>query len=521
MKRITVHPKQELLEGEYIETRGEVFLNSPVPILYEEIIRRKEGQVARSGSIVVDTGQYTGRSPGDKFIVREPTTEDNIWWGTVNRPFDPERFDAIYERVREYLGRRDLFVQDCCAGADPESQLPIRVITETAWHSLFARHLFLRDTKPMARSSIGRLTVIAVPHFRADPAVDGTNSEAFILLSLERKLILIGGTGYAGEIKKSVFTMLNYVLPLNGSLSMHCSANIGAGGDVALFFGLSGTGKTTLSTDAERRLIGDDEHGWGDRGVFNLEGGCYAKVIRLSRDDEPQIYDAVHRFGAVLENVRIDSGTREMDLDDASRTENTRAAYPLSYIPDAVPPGVAGHPKNIFLLTADAFGVLPPVARLSPEQAIYYFLSGYTAKVAGTERGLSSEPEATFSTCFGAPFIPLRPSVYARLLRERIARHQVQCWLVNTGWMGGQSSVGTRMPIRLTRTIIRAALSGELSKVPADIDPVFGLQIPRNCRDVPSEMLQPRLAWKDEASYEEQARKLAARFQQNYKLFEE
>ena len=520
MKRAPVRPKGESLKGEGIETRGRVFSNPPVPVLYEEIIRRREGQVAQSGPIVVDTGQYTGRSPEDKFIVREPATDENIWWGSVNRPFDSDRFGAIYDRIRQYLSRRDIFVQDLCAGADPDSQLPVRVITETAWHSLFARHLFLQDKGLIARSNPNRLTVVAVPHFRANPSLDGTNSEAFILLSLERRLILIGGTGYAGEIKKSVFTTLNYLLPLNDILSMHCSANVGARGDVALFFGLSGTGKTTLSTDAERRLIGDDEHGWNDRGIFNLEGGCYAKVIRLSREDEPQIYDAVHSFGTVLENVKIDRATRQMNLDDASRTENTRAAYPLSYIPGALPSGMADHPKNIFLLTADAFGVLPPVARLTPEQVIYYFVSGYTAKVAGTERGLSTEPEATFSACFGAPFIPLHPSVYAKLLSEKIARHRVHCWLVNTGWMGGQSSVGTRMPIPMTRAIIRAALNGELSEAPIEIDPIFGLQIPRACRDVPPHLLQPRLAWKDEMSYEEQARKLASRFEQNFRLFQ-
>ncbi|MCL5958800.1 MAG: phosphoenolpyruvate carboxykinase (ATP) [Chloroflexi bacterium] len=503
-----------------MSTARKVHLNLPVPILFEEVLGRREGKVTHSGSLVVNTGKYTGRSPEDKFIVREPTSTGRIWWGPVNRPFDPERFDALYRRIRDYLKGKDIFVQECFSGADPEYRIPVRVISETAWHSLFAHHLFLCDEQANRPSYSNRLTVVCVPRFQASPEVDGTNSETFILVNFGRNLILIGGTSYAGEIKKSVFTALNYLLPQNGILSMHCSANVGTGGDVALFFGLSGTGKTTLSTDPDRMLVGDDEHGWSDRGVFNLEGGCYAKVIRLSREDEPQIFNAAQRFGAVLENVGIDEATREVDFDDQSRTENTRAAYPLSYIPGAVSSEMAGHPKNIFLLSADAFGVLPPVARLTTEQTMYYFLSGYTAKVAGTERGLSAEPQATFSTCFGAPFLPLPPLTYAKLLGERIARHSVQCWLINTGWIGGRSSAGNRMPIGLTRAIIRCALAGSLSEAPVDVDPIFGLQVPRACDSVPPHLLQPRLAWADGAAYDAQARKLAARFQENFKQFD-
>lgn len=500
---------------------GKVHLNLPAPILHEQVILRAEGLTTKTGSIVVHTGQYTGRSPNDKFIVNEQNVADRVNWSLANRPFDPNRFESLYRRVIAYLKDKDIFVQDRLANADSRYSVPIRVVSETAWQSLFARNLFRGEESIEKQNSAGRLTIISAPGFRAQPEIDGTNSEAFIVISLERRLVLIGGTGYAGEIKKAVFTALNYHLPLDGVLSMHCAANVGEDGGVALFFGLSGTGKTSLSADPARRLVGDDEHGWSDHGIFNLEGGCYAKVIRLSSVAEPQISAAIRMFGSVLENVKIDVSTREIDLDDATHTENTRAAYPLSYIPGALPLGVAGHPQNIFFLTADAFGVLPPVARLTTQQAIDFFLLGYTAKVAGTEKGLPPEPVATFSACFGAPFMPLRPEVYARLLREKINRHNVRCWLINTGWVGGQSGVGTRIPIGITRAIIGAALDGSLDSVPDDVDPFFGLHVPRFCPNVPAETLQPRQLWADGLAYDEQARKLAAEFDKGFGAFKD
>jgi len=504
-----------------IRNVANVYWNLTTPALYEHAVRRREGLLARHGPIVVRTGHHTGRSPNDKFIVREKTTAERIWWGKVNRPFEPERFDALHHRLLAYLQGRDLFIQDCLAGADPRYQIPIRVITETAWHNMFARNMFIRIAREKLAEHDPQFTIICTPRFHALPEVDGTNSEVFIIVNFGKKLVLIGGTSYAGEIKKSVFTILNYLYPLEDVLSMHCSANMGSGRDVALFFGLSGTGKTTLSADPDRRLIGDDEHGWSGRGVFNFEGGCYAKVIRLSAEAEPQIYSCTRKFGTILENVAIDAESRQIDLDDASLTENTRAAYPIDYINNSVESGMGAHPKNILMLTCDAFGVLPPISKMTREQAMYHFLSGYTAKVAGTEKGLGNEPQATFSTCFGAPFMALHPTVYSKMLGEKIKRHKVDCWLVNTGWNGGPFGVGERLKIAYTRAMVRAALSGELAKIPMKPDPIFGVLVPEVCPGVPTEILAPRNTWSDPQAYDEQARKLARMFQENFKQFEE
>ena len=507
------------LEHQGIQGLQGAYWNLSTSALYEEALRRGEGLLSRDGALVVRTGHHTGRSANDKFVVREPSSEQHVWWGKVNRAFDAQAFEALQQRMLEYLRNRELFVQDCFVGADPGFRLPIRVITEKAWHSIFARNMFLVPKPEELRGHVPEFTVINVPSFQALPEKDRTASETFILLNFATKTVLIGGTAYAGETKKSVFTILNYVLPLRGVMSMHCSANIGSAGDTAVFFGLSGTGKTTLSADPERKLIGDDEHGWSDRGVFNFEGGCYAKVVKLSAEAEPEIYQTTRTFGTILENVVIDPDTRTIDLDDQKYTENTRGSYPITQIPNAELSGMGGHPNNIIMLTADAFGVMPPVARLTPEQAMYHFLSGYTAKVAGTERGVT-EPQATFSACFGAPFMVHHPSVYGELLRKKIAEHKVGCWLVNTGWSGGPYGVGSRMKIAYTRAIIRAILNGKLSSVPTEADPNFRVLVPKSCPDVPNEILKPRNTWKDGAAYDSKARDLAARFQKNFKDFE-
>jgi phosphoenolpyruvate carboxykinase (ATP) len=501
-----------------IRPERDVYWNLNTPELYEIIARRGEGVFSAHGALMVDTGEHTGRAAKDKAIVREPSSEDKVFWGEVNKEFPQEKFDRLRDRMMKYASTRELFVQDTYAGADPSYRLPVRVVTELAWHSLFARTMFINDDAGASKHE-PEFTVVNIPSFKADPATDGTRAETFILVDFGQRLVLIGGTSYAGETKKSVFGILNYLLPQRGVMSMHCSANVGAGGDVAVFFGLSGTGKTTLSADPERRLIGDDEHGWSDDGVFNFEGGCYAKVIKLSAEAEPDIYRTTRMFGTVMENVVFDPATRVPDLDDASKTENTRAAYPLTSIPNIVPEGYAGHPSNIIMLTADAFGVLPPVARLSPEQAMYHFLSGYTAKVAGTERGVT-EPQATFSTCFGAPFMVLHPGAYADLLGKKIQEHKAVCWLVNTGWSGGPYGEGSRMKIKHTRAMIRAILSGSLAKVETRPDPVFGVGVPVSCPDVPEEVLQPRGTWKDPGAYDEKARDLARRFNENFKKYE-
>jgi phosphoenolpyruvate carboxykinase (ATP) len=505
------------LDGEGIRT-DRLRWNLSTAALYEEVVRRNEGLIAAEGPLACWTGQHTGRSPNDKFVAREPSSEANVNWGKVNRPMDPQQFDLLHRDLIASLAGKELFVLDCYAGADPIYRLPVRIINELAWHNLFCRNLFIDDAEAEAAGA-PQFTVIDSPTFKADPARHGTNSEVVIALNFAKKLVLIGGTSYAGEMKKSIFTVLNYLLPLQNVLSMHCSANVGPGDDVALFFGLSGTGKTTLSSDPERMLIGDDEHGWSERGVFNFEGGCYAKTIRLSSEAEPQIYATTRRFGTVLENVVVDPETRALDLDDDRLTENTRAAYPISFIDNAVPSGQAGHPKNIVMLTADAFGVLPPISRLSEAAAMFHFLSGYTAKVAGTETGVT-EPKATFSTCFGAPFLPLTPGRYAAMLGEKIARHGVQVWLVNTGWSGGPYGVGKRMKIAYTRAMIHAALSGALNTVKYERDAMFNLDIPTTCPDVPAEVLRPKNTWADPAAYDAQALKLARMFRENFKAFE-
>jgi phosphoenolpyruvate carboxykinase (ATP) len=504
------------LEAHGIVHPGYVAWNLTTPALYEAVCRRQEAQLAQGGALVVRTGAHTGRSPNDKFIVREPSSAGHIWWGKVNRPLEPPRFEALHARVLAYLRGKDLFVQDCFVGADPQHRRAVRVITETAWHALFARTMF--EPGDPHHPYQPEFTVLHAPNFHADPERDGTNSETFILVHFGRRLVLIGGTAYAGEIKKSVFTIMNYLLPLERVMAMHCAANQGPKGDVAIFFGLSGTGKTSLSADSRRTLIGDDETGWSDRGVFNFENGCYAKMIRLSPEAEPEIYATSRRFGTILENVAMDPATRELDLNDDSLTENTRGAYPLWFIPNASTTRRAGHPANIIMLTCDAFGVMPPIAKLTAEQAMYHFLSGYTAKVAGTEVGIT-EPKATFSACFGAPFMALHPTVYANLLGEKIAQHKVTCWLINTGWTGGPYGTGSRIKIGYTRAMVEAALSGALKDAPTTADPVFGLQVITRCPDVPEALLQPRGTWKDPRAYEAKAAELAARFRENFVQF--
>ena len=494
-----------------------VLANLSTPVLVEEALRRGEGQLTADGSLVALTGKRTGRSPSDKFFVREPGTEAQIDWGKANKPMPPAVFDALVKKAIAHLNTQDLFVHDAMACADPRQRLTLRLITPKAWHALFARCLFLRPSADELKTFAPEWQILAAPDLQFDPATDGTASEAVIAVSFEKKTILIAGTHYAGEIKKSIFTILNALLPQRGVFSMHCSANIGSSGDVALFFGLSGTGKTTLSADPDRRLIGDDEHGWSDEGVFNIEGGCYAKTIRLSPTGEPQIWAAI-RFGSVLENVPVDPATRVPDFDSERYTENTRAAYPIDFIPNAELTGRGGIPTNVFFLTCDAFGVLPPIARLAPEQAMQHFLCGYTAKVAGTEAGVK-EPSATFSTCFAAPFLPLPPRRYAELLRERMTKHATPVWLVNTGWSGGAYGVGKRMSIAHTRALLKAALDGSLQEVKFAKDPIFGMDVPQHCPGVPDNVLQPRSAWSDPAAYDTSARKLAELFDAEWKKY--
>ncbi|HWQ15537.1 MAG TPA: phosphoenolpyruvate carboxykinase (ATP) [Roseiflexaceae bacterium] len=507
------------LERLGIRRPGRVYTNLSPARLAEVAVIRGEGQLTVTGALAARTGKRTGRSPGDKFVVRYEGSRsaERVAWGSVNQPVSPQVFDRLRARVAAYLQGRDLFVLDALVGADRRYELRLRLVAELAWHALFARQLFRRPPPGAAPADRPDWTILAAPRFLADPALDDTKSETAVMLDVEQRMVLICGTEYAGEIKKSIFTVMNYLLPERGVLPMHCSANVGPGGDTALFFGLSGTGKTTLSADPERRLIGDDEHGWSDHGVFNIEGGCYAKCIGLSRRSEPQIYDAI-RFGAVLENVVLDEATGEPDYADGSITENTRAAYPVEFIPGAEPSGLAGHPRTILFLAADAFGVLPPIARLTPEQARYHFLSGYTAKLAGTEVGLHG-PEATFSTCFGAPFLPLAPQVYARMLGEKMVRHGVRVFLLNTGWSGGPYGVGQRIPLAHTRAMVRAAISGALDDVPTYTDPVFGLHVPAHVDGVPDTILHPRATWQDDGAYDARARELATRFVENFRRF--
>ena len=506
------------LERHGLRHSASAYWNVAPAALYEEAVRRGEGTVSQGGALCVVTSPHTGRSPGDKFVVQEPGFESTVWWGNVNQPFDPARFDQLHADVLRHLETQDLFVRDLFAGADPAHRLAVRFITPRAWSALFVNNMFVRPHPAELAAFEPGFTVLHAPEYQADPARHGTKTGTFIIISFAKRLILIGGTRYAGELKKSIFTIMNYLLPDRGVLPMHCSANVGPDGDTAIFFGLSGTGKTTLSADPERGLIGDDEHGWSDAGVFNFEGGCYAKVIRLSPKGEPDIYATTRRFGTVLENVVVDPVTRALDLDSQEITENTRACYPIDFISNHVPAGSAGHPSNVVFLTADAFGVLPPIAKLSGEQAMYHFLSGYTAKVAGTERGVT-EPKETFSTCFGAPFLPRPPALYAEMLGRKIAQHRVKVWLVNTGWTGGPYGVGSRMDLAYTRAMLRAALSGKLDKVKCASDPVFGLMIPSRVPDVPPAVLQPRGTWKDAAAYDAQAKKLAALFSKNFEKY--
>ncbi|MCP1312046.1 phosphoenolpyruvate carboxykinase (ATP) [Paenibacillus tyrfis] len=496
---------------------GNVHYNLPVPVLVQAALKRQEGELASSGALRAFTGKFTGRSPKDKYIVQEASVDGHIAWGAVNQPMAEQHFDRLLAKAALYMKERELYVFDGFAGADEEYRLPIRVVNEYAWHNLFVRQLFIRPTAGELKEHRAEFTVIALPGLQADPATDGTKSGTFIAVSMEKRIVLIGGTEYAGEMKKSIFSVLNYLLPFRGVFPMHCSANVGEKGDVALFFGLSGTGKTTLSADPNRRLIGDDEHGWSDRGVFNFEGGCYAKCIGLTEEKEPQIWNAI-RFGAVLENVVLRPDTLEADYHDGSRTENTRAAYPLESIANAVIPGTAGHPETIVFLTADAFGVLPPIAKLTKEQAMYHFLSGYTSKLAGTERGVT-EPEATFSTCFGSPFLPLSPSVYAEMLGRKIDKHESRVYLVNTGWSGGPYGVGKRMNLAYTRAMVTAALEGKLEQGEFTPDPVFGVLVPSHVPGVPDEVLQPRSTWEDKQAYDAKARELAERFVSNFGKF--
>jgi len=502
-----------LIEGPHVHR------NLSTPQLVETAIARGEGRLAANGSLVALTGARTGRSPKDKFTVEDDETRNRVDWGRVNQRFDPAKFEALRDRVVKHMAERDLYVMDLYAGADPNYRLPITIVAEYAWHALFVKQLFVRPQLAELGRHVADFTVIAAPEFEAIPERDGTKSGTFILGDFTRKIILIGGTKYAGEMKKSIFGVMNYLLPGRDVFPMHCSANVGANGETALFFGLSGTGKTTLSADPLRRLIGDDEHGWSPAGVFNFEGGCYAKCVDLSEEKEPQIFHAI-RFGSVLENVVIDPVTGVPDYSDMRYTENTRAAYPIEFIENAMIPGVGGHPKNAGFLAADAFGVLPPIAKLTPEQAMYHFLSGYTAKLAGTEAGLGSEPVPEFSACFGSPFLPLAPRVYAEMLGRRLKQHDAQCWLVNTGWTGGAFGVGKRMSLKHTRAMVHAALDGRLANVEYITEEAFGLSIPTSCPDVPSELLHPRNAWADKQAYDAQARLLAAKFEENFAKFD-
>jgi phosphoenolpyruvate carboxykinase (ATP) len=506
------------LENHGLYNLNDIYWNLPTPRLIEQAVLRREGQLCHLGPLVVRTGHHTGRSANDKFIVDEPSVSSEIWWGDINKPITQEHFEGLHKRLASYLQNKDVYVQDCYAGADPDYRLPVRVITENAWHNVFARNVFIQPKLEELASHIPGFTVIDVPRFHAIPETDGTLSETFIIVNFAKKLVLIGGTSYAGEIKKSIFSVMNYLMPKKSVMPMHCSANIGPDGKSALFFGLSGTGKTTLSADSSRTLIGDDEHGWSDNGIFNFEGGCYAKMIKLSPKNEPEIYRTTMRFGTVLENVTMSANTRRLDLDDGSLTENTRGAYHISAIPNATMDGIGGHPETILMLTADAFGVLPPVSRLDAAQAMYHFISGYTARVAGTEKGVT-EPSPVFSACYGAPFMPLHPKRYAEILGKLIEEHNAKVWLINTGWTGGPYGVGSRMPIPHTRAMVNAVLDGKLNDVPMRKDPIFGVDIPTQVPEVPSDILFPRDTWQDQTAYDAQALKLAGMFQNNFEKY--
>jgi phosphoenolpyruvate carboxykinase (ATP) len=507
------------LENHGLKNLHKVYWNLATASLYEEAVFRGEGRVAHLGPLIVNTGKHTARAAADKFIVREYATENRIWWGEYNRPFNSERFSSLLTRLQGYLQGRDVFVQDCFAGADPDHRMPIRIITEKAWHSLFARTMFLKIRKAdVLKRHVPEFTVICAPGFLASPIVDGTRTETFVIINFAERMAIIGGSSYGGEIKKTIFSVLNFLLPLEGVFPMHCSANVGQDGDVALFFGLSGTGKTTLSADPRRHLIGDDEHGWSPNGIFNFEDGCYAKVIRLSPDAEPQIYGCTRRFGTILENVPIDAASRRIDLNDDTITENTRGAYPLEYIDNYLPGKMAGHPSHVILLTCDASGVMPPISRLTPDQAIYHFMSGYTSKIAGTEIGLGVEPTITFSTCFGGPFMVHHPYTYAQMLKQKLIKHGAHCWLANTGWTGGSFGVGKRISIHHTRALLDAAIGGRLLDAEYWQDPVFGFAVPKTCNGVPPAILDPASTWPSREDYLRKYDGLAARFIENFKL---
>jgi len=507
--------ERELLERHGLKDPGNIYYNLSIPALYEEVIRRGEGEIAEGGTLVANTGSHTGRSPQDRFIVKEPSSENEILWGSINKPIKPEQFDSLYKKVVEYLEGKDLFIRDLYVCAHPEYRKPVRVINEYAWHNVFVNNLFIRPSdNDLPHKDLG-FTVISAPGAAADPEIDGTRTGTFIVLNFDKRIAIIGGTHYAGEMKKSVFTALNFLLPRSNVFPMHCSANVGKDGDVALFFGLSGTGKTTLSADPDRALIGDDEHGWFDNGVFNFEGGCYAKAIRLSAETEPEIYGASIHFGTVLENVEIDPDTRKIDFDSDKFTENTRSAYQIDFLNNIVPEGIGGVPKTVFMLTYDAFGVLPPISKLTLEQAMFYFTLGYTAKVAGTERGVS-EPQATFSSCFGAPFLPRSPLYYADMLKDKLEQSGASVWLLNTGITGGPYGTGKRMPLPQTRALVNAAVNGELEKVPFLEIPIFGLMVPESCPGVDAKLLQPRKSWDDPAEYDAKAKELENKFEEEF-----
>lgn len=510
------------LENHGLKDLKRIYWNLTTEALYEEALFRREGILTNMGTLLVSSGEHTARAANDKFLVKESTTEDEVWWGENNSPISSDKFDDLLSRMQEYLKGQDVFVQDCFVGADENYQMPIRIITEYAWHSHFARNMFIQPiSNEDYKGHIPEFTVIDVPSFIAKGPEDDLRSGTFILINIAKKLVIIGNTGYGGEIKKSIFAVMNYLLPKLGIMTMHCSANQGVDGDVALFFGLSGTGKTSLSADPNRGLIGDDEHGWSDDGIFNFEDGCYAKVIRLSPTAEPEIYKTTSTFGTILENVIYDPITRQIDLDDDEITENTRASYPLNYIGNAIPEKKGGHPKNIILLTCDAQGVLPPIAKLTPDQAMYHFISGYTSKVGGTEVGLGKEPALTFSACFGAPFMVHHPIVYAELLAKKMEQHEVNCWLLNTGWVGGKFGVGERISIKHTRALLTAALNGELDDVEYYLDDVFNFLVPKTCPNVPDSVLYPAESWVSKDEYDLKYRNLASRFIENFKKFEE
>ncbi len=518
MQDLVLEPVTSPLSFLDLESKGKVFYNLSPAELVEQSLFRKEGVLSATGALMADTGQFTGRSPKDRYIVLDEQTKDSVWWGDINIPFDEKKFDALLTKMKYYLEYHEVFVRDVYAGADTSHRLSIRVVNTLAWHNLFCHNMFLRPSLEELKSFSPDFTIICVPQFEANPELDGTKNPNFSIINLSKRIILIGGTGYAGEMKKGIFSVLNYLLPHEKNvLSMHCSANVGEEGDSAVFFGLSGTGKTTLSADPKRKLIGDDEHGWDGESLFNFEGGCYAKVIDLTEEKEPEIFRAI-KFGAIVENTRFYPGTRDIDYTNGTVTENTRTAYPIYHIPNSMQPSIAGSPKNIFFLTADAFGVIPPISKLNKSQAMYHFISGYTAKVAGTEMGVT-EPKLTFSACFGAAFLPLHPTKYAKLFGEKMEKHEVNVWLINTGWTGGPYGIGHRMKLSYTRAMISAALEGKLDFAPYRKDAVFGFEVPKICPNVPAEILDPRNTWTDKEAYDQQAKELAAAFRRNFEKF--